>query len=267
MEVDKNGNITKLFGQPSSTQTKVSLSGALGYNNGVLLLNDICQKRYGNSYFNTYARGITIEDIEENMSVSGLETARNNHKNSINYQYGMTKKYTNNVKYPIIYANEKYSGINVSSVPDETQIIISDSIYKSKMNPDGKNQSENIYNSVQSSNAIGTNANVLTVTNTLWYGTQTSSYFNDDNFFKLIYESGTTYWLASRYAYCNQEAAGFGIRAVGGNSLGNSGLDLFSSFGYSQAGSRCLAPVIIFNSTVKITSGSGVESNPYILEK
>ncbi len=42
------------------------LSGSNGYNNGVYLLNDICNKLYGS--YNASARNLAIEDIESNLS-------------------------------------------------------------------------------------------------------------------------------------------------------------------------------------------------------
>ena len=139
MEVDENGNITKLFGVPSSSQSSVIFQGSTGYNNGVYLLNDICKSRYGNASLGATARSLNIEDIESRMNSNGI-AARNGYKSGTT-QYGTTRKYTGiSTQYPAIYAQEKYSGINVSDVADGTQVITGsvDATAQARMNPNGK---------------------------------------------------------------------------------------------------------------------------------
>ena len=112
MEVDENGNITKLLGIGSK---EVGFGDSTGYNNGVYLLNDICKSRYGNASLGATARSLTIEDIESKMNSKGI-AARNAYKAGT-VQYGTTRKYTgSNTQYPAIYAQEKYSGVDVSDV-------------------------------------------------------------------------------------------------------------------------------------------------------
>ena len=119
MEVDESGNITKLLGIGSK---EVTFKGSTGYNNGVYLLNDICKSRYGNASLGATARSLTIEDIESKMNSTGI-AARNGYKAGTT-QYGTTKTFTrSNAEYPAIYAQEKYSGVDVSDVTDGTQVI------------------------------------------------------------------------------------------------------------------------------------------------
>ena len=89
MEVDENGNITKLLGIGAKD---VYFQGSTGYNNGVYLLNDICKSRYGNASLGATARSLNIEDIESRMNATGI-AARNAYKAGTT-QYGTTKKYT-----------------------------------------------------------------------------------------------------------------------------------------------------------------------------
>ena len=89
MEVDENGNITKLLGIGSNN---VFFQVSTGYNNGVYLLNDICKSRYGNASLGATARSLNIEDIESRMNVTGI-AARNAYKSGT-VQYGTTRKYT-----------------------------------------------------------------------------------------------------------------------------------------------------------------------------
>ena len=205
MEVDENGNITKLFGEPSRRQSLVYFYGSTGYNNGVYLLNDICKSRYGNASLGATARSLNIEDIESRMNSEGI-AARNKYRSVYNTQYGATKKYKgSNTKYPAIYAQEKYSGINVSDVADGTQVITesADATAQAKMNPNGKSGSDDIYTTLpETSETTGPSKANLTCTQTCYEMRDVNaySYFDDLNFYNMLFsfDIGKTFWLASR---------------------------------------------------------------------
>ena len=186
MEVDESGNITKLLGIGSKS---VYFQGSKGYNNGVYLLNDICKSRYGNASLGATARSLNIEDIESRMNATGI-AARNAYKSGT-VQYGTTRKYTgSNAQYPAIYAQEKYSGIEVSDVADGTQVITGsvDTTAQSKMNPSGKTQSEDVY-TTPTTDKLTTDATTLTCTQTDYpmFMANASSYFDDTNFYSMRY--------------------------------------------------------------------------------
>ena len=273
MELDTNGNITKLFGVPISNQTGVVLKGSIGYNNGVYLLNDICKSRYGNASLGATARNLNIEDIESRMNSKGIAT-RNANKgyNNQSIQYGTTKKYTGSyTKYPAIYAQEKYSGVDVSDVTAGSQVITGevDATAQARMNPNGKSGSDDIYTtSPDTSETTGPSKTNLTCTQTFYYFNTSSSYFDDSNFYSMIFGTGTYFWLASRYVDCysNNSFAYFGLRHVGDSSY-LSGYDLFNSNGSSNSDSNCLASVVSLGSGVQIKSGSGTESDKYVIGK
>ena len=207
MEVDESGNVTKLLGIGSKT---ITFQGSKGYNNGVYLLNDICKSRYGNASLGATARSLNIEDIESRMNSNGI-AARNAYKSGTT-QYGTTRKYTGSyTKYPAIYAQEKYSGVDVSDVADGTQVIAGsvDTTAQSKMNPNGKTQSEDVYTAI-TQDTSKTDATTLTCTQTLWEGSQSSSYYDDANFYNMIFGTGTDFGLASRYVDCDS----YGINCV-----------------------------------------------------
>ena len=225
MEVDENGNITKLFGVPSSSQSRVRFQGSKGYNNGVYLLNDICKSRYGNASLGATARSLNIEDIESRMNATGI-AARNAYKAGT-VQYGTTRKYTgNNAKYPALYEQEKYAGVHrdaqgnlveVSDVANGTHVITGniDSDAQAKMNPNGKTQSEDVY-TASTTDTSKTASTTLTCTQTDYYMDSPSSYFDDSNFYNMIFGTGTWFWLASRYVDCypDYSCASFGLRYV-----------------------------------------------------
>ena len=269
MEVDENGNITKLLGVGSKD---VYFYGSTGYNNGVYLLNDICKSRYGNSSLGATARSLNIEDIESRMNATGI-AARNANKgyNNNSIQYGTTRKYTGNyTDYPAIYAQEKYSGVDVSDVADGTQVITGsvDTTAQGKMNPNGKSGSDNIYTTLpETSETTGPSKTNLTCTQTFWGVSQSSSYYDDANFYNMIFGTGTYFWLASRYVYCNSSNSNayFGLRIVSSSALG--GYYLFNSRGSSYGDDYRVAPVVSLGSGIQVKSGSGTTSDPYIIGK
>ena len=264
MEIDESGNITKLLGIGAKT---VTFRESTGYNNGVYLLNDICKSRYGNASLGATARSLTIEDIESRMNSKGI-AARNAYKAGT-VQYGTTRKYTgSNAKYPAIYAQEKYSGINVSDVADGTQVITGsvDATAQAKMNPSGKTQSEDVYTAA-TTDTSKTDATSLTCTQTYYYMSSPSSYFDDSNFYNMIFGTGTYFWLASRYVGCssNNSNAIFGLRTVSSSYLSGNGM--FNSSGNSYNNNDRLAPVVSLGSGIQVKSGSGTTSDPYIIGK
>ena len=268
MEIDENGNITKLFGVPSRSQSLVYFQGSTGYNNGVYLLNDICKSRYGNASLGATARSLNIEDIESRMNATGI-AARNAYKSGT-VQYGTTRKFTgSNAQYPAIYAQEKYSGVDVSDVTDETQVITGsvNATAQAKMNPNGKSVSDDIYTTLpETSETTGPSKTNLTCTKTYYNMSSPSSYFDDSNFYNMIFGTRTFFWLASRYVYCfyNDSYAIFGLRYAG-RSL--DGCNLFDSSGRSYRNDLCLAPVVSLGFGIQVKSGNGTESDPYEIGK
>ena len=277
MEVDENGNITKLFGVPRSGQSKVGFGNPVGYNNAVYLLNDICKSRYGNASLGATARSLNIEDIESRMNSTGI-AAKNAYKVD-SVQYGTTRKYTgSNAKYPALYEQEKYAGVKrnvdntlteVSDVDDGTQVITesADATAQAKMNPSGKTQSEDVY-TTPTADTSKTASTTLTCTQT-YYGFDSdstpSSYFDDSNFHSMIFGTRTYFWLASRDVHCYSNYGFFGIRSVHDRSL--AGYSLFTSYGSCSSVSDCLAPVVSFSSGIQVKSGSGTTSDPYVIGK
>ena len=270
MEVDENGNITKLLGIGAKD---VYFKESTGYNNGVYLLNDICKSRYGNTSLGATARSLTIEDIESRMNGAGI-AARNANKgyNNQSIQYGTTNKYTRNTKYPAIYAQEKYSGVDVSDVTAGSQVIAGEvnATAQARMNPNGKSGSDDIYTTLpETSETTGPSKTNLTCTQTYYYFSNTpSSYFDDTNFHSMIFGTGTKFWLASRCVGCdsNDSYAYFGLRYVRDSNL--SGYYLFISDGSSLGGgSYRLAPVVSLGSGIQVKSGSGTESDKYVIGK
>ena len=269
MEVDESGNVTKLLGIGSKT---VTFTGSTGYNNGVYLLNDICKSRYGNASLGATARSLNIEDIESRMNSNGI-VARNANKgyNNESIQYGTTKTFTgSNAEYPAIYVQEKYSGVDVSDVTAGSQVIAGEvnATAQAKMNPNGKSGSDDIYTTLpETSETTGPSKTNLTCTQTYYYMSSPSSYFDDSNFYNMIFGTGTYFWLASRYVDWKSynSYARFGLRVVSSSNLDGNGL--FYSYGGSGNGGYSLAPVVSLGSGIQVKSGSGTTSDPYVIGK
>ena len=270
MEADENGNITKLLGIGLKN---VYFKGSTGYNNGVYLLNDICKSRYGNASLGATARSLKIEDIESRMNATGI-AARNANKGFDNWciQYGTTKTVTgSNAEYPAIYEQEKYSGVDVSDVTAGSQVIAGnvDTTAQSKMNPNGKSGSDDIYTTLpETSETTGPSKTNLTCTQTHYYFSGTpSSYFDDTNFHSMIFKTGRDFWIASRCVSCRSRdpLVAFSFHRVCYTSLVDN--SLFDSYGENISSGAYLASVVSLGSGIQVKSGRGTTEKPYVLGK
>ena len=119
----------------------------------------------------------------------------------------------------------------------------------------------------ETSETTGPSKTNLTCTQTNYEGSQSSSYYDDTNFYNMIFGTGTYFWLASRDVDCDSSdsRAIFGLRFVLNSSL--FGTDLFYSNGISNTSRGRLAPVVSLGSGIQIKSGSGTTEKPYVIGK
>ena len=226
----------------SSTPTFIYFTGALGYNNGVYLLNDISAKLYSNNSLGATARSLNIEDIEKGMNEAGLNYV---HTYEGSVAYKETKTYTGlNAYYPNLYAQENDSGINGAEVKT-----------------DGIGQSDSYYTSPTTETSSQAEKIGLTVTQTFYNRSMSSNYYDNSTFYDLIHNVELPYWIASRYVNTDNGYAYFGIRFVIANDFyGNS---LFYSSNNNSSGCVCLRPVVSLKSNIRLGSGDGSEGTPY----
>ena len=103
-----------------------------------------------------------------------------------------------------------------------------------------------------------TDATSLTCTQTYYYMSSPSSYF-DKNFYSMVFRADNTFWLASRFVAIdsNLSRAGFGLRTIEsgdvhcrvyGNDLAGTSL-AYSDGGSSQYPGR-VTPVVSFGSGI-----------------
>lgn len=117
----------------------IYLCGVAGYNNGVYLLNDMCETLYGNASINATARSINILDFKNKLSQIGLAKIENYKQELSNGEYtdiyGSTENYSNFKYYPLQWYNDtqdtdtdvdKISSKKRNLIPGTTQSIAYD---------------------------------------------------------------------------------------------------------------------------------------------
>ena len=253
LSVNNDGTVDLI--SDKATEQQVYLYGELGYNNGVLILNDICSKLYGNSELNVTARSIKLEDIENKMSETGYNVR--NEFNHYGIKYGNTYKIKDtpgHTYYPYLYARENGSGVNTDTIKT-----------------DGIEQSDSYYTSPTTE--TGTRATSLTATQTEYSLDIISENFTDENFAEII-ENGE-YTIATRATNCytiNDDVIGFDLFVVTTNEEKREmcAWDLLTSSASSTAivgWGLGIRPVVTLNSSIEFASGEGTLENPYKISR
>ena len=235
----------------SSAQTRgaIGLEGALGYNNGVYLLNHIADELYSNDSLDVTARSLNIEDVEKGMNEAGLNYVHSYSSSGV--AYGQTKTYTgSNAYYPNLYAQENKSGINTTTTKT-----------------DGIGQSDSYYISPTTETYSQADSNGLTVTLTYYERSMNSSYYKNSTFSELIYGVSNNQWLASRCVDAGKTYASFGLRYVGSSLSLLDGAKLFYSDSSTNLFFCYLRPVVSLKSNIKLVGGNGEEGSPYQIAK
>lgn len=239
LSINDDGTVDLISSTPTSTS--IYFKGALGYNNGVYLLNDISAKLYSNNSLGVTARSLTIEDIEKGMTEDGI-----GYVHSTDDGWGQTKTYTSSSYryYPNLYAQENGSGINTTTTKT-----------------DGIGQSDSYYTNSTTETYSQADSNGLTVTQTYYNRSMSSSYYKNSTFYSLIHGVSGYQWLASRFVLTSSANASFGLRRVFSGSL--YGGSLFFSDYYTNGGIGSLRPVVSLKSNIRLSSGDGSEGAPY----
>ena len=242
LSINDDGTVDLISSAP--TTGTIGLRGALGYNNGVYLLNDISAKLYSNSKLGVTARSLTIEDIESHMTEDGMKYAHSGEESAV--AWGKAKTYTssNNRYYPNLYAHENGSGINTTTAKK-----------------DGIGQSDSYYTTPTTEKYSQAGSNGLTATQTYYFMPMASNYYDNNTFYDLIHNVGSTYWLASRFVHTsiNYNRTNFGL--LGLNEMNFIGNDLFFSKLEEVADYDHLRPVVSIKSNIKVGSGDGKSSS------
>ena len=228
--LDANNNTLTLISE-TAANTGFTLSGANGYNNGVLLLNNACKAMYSNSSLGATGRSLNIDDIEDYMTYN---------KNSY-FDYGkeFSPRYKN---YPTIFANE------LNGAPNGT--------YGTEL--DLSEQDEYI-------TGILTGNSSFKGRKTYYYLTMSTSTMNNQTYADL-FSSSTEEWLASRCSYYDDDKAAFDMFFVNGNTVDSRDIYISTNFPYSY--SHAIRPIVeidLTKASVGLTGDGGVDT-PYSIE-
>ena len=226
-----------------STEGKVYLGQAQGYNNGVKLLNDACSSLYSNKSKGITARSLNIEDIEKYMDKAKLAEAHSYIESGAEYGEKLTSAYTIYKNYPTVYAKENLSIINGG-----------------KEKADGLEMSEQI-NFIEKTDDGATDGKVTKATSiqayqTYWYKdnsfmqTAFRRISSEKSYYDLLIPQGTDtyYWLASRCISTDSSFCTFCIRYVSKGYVG--AYYICDSGDYAIGDSRPLFPVVSLNASL-----------------
>ena len=263
LKIYEDGSM-KLIGKPTSFSIRFAYLNA--YNNGVWILNDICEHLYSKKSEGIVARSINIEDFEDDDYYAN-ETKGNWRKARYDYiksQILVIKEelingsdYIDDVDllnntvtykkdysyYPMIYQYENGSGIDTKNVKTNgisrcnKYFINRDMIDRLQENGEKKQ------------------ANILT---TKYTGYEIA--LNEDNY-GYAYSSleGGYYWLASREVVCNNNRVKFGMYRVIDSSRMFCGFFSSDSSGGAKTGGT-LRPIVTLGPNVKITPNETASS-------
>ena len=231
---EANGTVDLISENP--TDTSVYFSGILGYNNGPYLMNEICKAQYSNKTLGVEARNINLLDMEKHLTAAGI-AARNGYTNGVQ-QYGTTKTYTSNTKYPSLYAGQKGAGVDVAEA--NASSILQD---HTKGN-DPYGESKPIAETEPTTDNTSGTGNPLTVTQTYYNISINSTNYGDA--YKVLSNS-TWYWVASRYVNTYSDYAYFGLRLAGTLT---GGYRMFYSGGSTNNDNDRLRPVVSLSSSI-----------------
>ena len=240
LNVDKENDTVDII-STNPTSSTVNFYNILGYNNGPYLMNEICKAQYSNKTLGVNARSINLLDMEKQLTAAGIKSRNEYNKGSSTYaQYGTTKTYTSNTKYPSLYANQKGAGPNITEAEASKKITQPDT---TKGN-DPYEESKPIATTEPTTDNTSGTGSPLTVTQTFYYIP-----INDTNYGTAysILANSTTFWVAARYVVTYSDYADFGLRCA--NTYTN-GCFMFYSDGNSNGYGCALRPVVSLPSSL-----------------
>ena len=241
MNINEDGTID-LVSENATTQ-RIYLKGALGYNNGVYVINDICKKQYSNKNLNVTARNLNKDDIVIKMNSKGINAMNATSNEDSGTLYGKTRTYIKgsaDTNYPNLYKYENGSGINSDTVKQDG-IGLSDAYYSTPTNE-----------------TLST-ADKLTATQTYSWMQIQSAYFDDINFYNTIFKAQWS-WLSTRFQGCAGNHVGFGLCAISATTLSGSNMYFAGNLVDSNASLR---PVVTLGANVEFSDGDGSIDKPY----
>ena len=240
LNVDKENDTVDII-STNPTSSTVTFANILGYNNGPYLMNEICKAQYSNKTLGVNARSINLLDMEKQLTAAGIKSRNEYNKGSSTYaQYGTTKTYTSNTKYPSLYANQKGAGPNITAADASAKITQP----KTDAGNDPYEESKPIATTEPTTDNTSGTGDPLTVTQTYYYIP-----INDTNYgtASSILANSTPFWVAARFVAPDSGNAGFGLRFAGTNTFG---CLMFYSDGGTGGYNCALRPVVSLPSSL-----------------
>lgn len=233
-----------LISDKPANGNSVSFKGINGYNNIVYLLNDMCNKLYGN-YSLGRVRSINIDDIQDKLSTLW---DYHTYDNGI-IKYGETQTYTSNenLKYPNILEKEVGQTIDKKT---------------------GKDINQSVQNSLI--NGFSYASESITVKQTFYKKELQENNFINNIYYELFVNNGSNYdeyFLASRYVEISKDYPKYGTSRIGYGML--RGDPLYFKHG-EVINSALIRPIVMLNSNVQVDISdnmlSGTQDNPWIIK-
>ena len=133
IDVNKQSKQAKII--PTSLNNyEITLKGVNGFNNGVKLINDLCNQIFSNSQYNATAKNIDIEDIEKissNISeLKGINYGIEKEYNSLIYPYVLKGENNNSEQDEFFNNYETTSNIRLMQTYYTGNIVFASSIYE-----------------------------------------------------------------------------------------------------------------------------------------
>lgn len=238
----------------------ITLSSVDGYNHGVDILNDLCNKLYSktvNGIKVAEGRSINIEDINAKTTYDYTTYTKSLAPQfPIDYKYGqttvpVTSTSTSTIKYPTLYAQE--TGFAPAGVA-QTGLNGSEGLKDGVTDENGVTTYETVTGYTNDYNSTSTGETKITYT---YYSYILEDYLNTSLGINTatveLLKAGTKYWLASRLVSMDSKSAYFHLRCIEVNNGSVSFGNLLPSNGNPLATSCAVRPVVSLESNVKFT--------------
>lgn len=240
LNINEDGTVDLISNKPTSQE--VYFLGATGYNNGVYLLNDMCNELYSNLDKETTARSLNIEDIQDKLK---SEDTYKGYESKTGTKWGSSFTYDTAKKFPAQWQND--NGVEKES---ENKNLIP--IEKELSDVESKTITQTLWD-----RDAETMKTAFKETSTNFSETDSEIYYN-----LLCNKGNGRYWLASRFAHApNESYAVFGLKGVREGRVG--GPYLFYTSGFlPSVESRSFRPVVnIRADKIDTDTGDGTDSN------
>lgn len=246
--IEKDGSVLLISSTSANT---IKMKDLQACNNGVYLINDICKTLYSSSKIGAVARGLKIEDIEYEYTDKAY-ASDGGQLSTKTYDFGVVYNGTHSyaiagARCPIIFADQVGQAIDSDTAKSEG---IGRSEQYKLVDPTGL--------------SVASTTNIISRQELYSLSSNNSSYYKDEKFYNIIFGTGTTYLLSSRFSRTGNPQATYHLYKVGKdlnpswwnemqNMNGTSGSD------YSNP----LRPVVDLSATLEIKGGTGSIDSPY----